>query len=146
MSVGSAATAGQKRPAPMVDPEPGTAPEPAMSTTCKSGARPVDIPYNPNTTYKHDGRQSSGHWVGSPDRFLPFEEARSLMLQQNLTSTADWQVRCLQPLPYTTWPLPAGHHALHEMLQGAGQGCTAATQGPQDCKPSTLNFHILPLV
>ena len=26
--------------------------------------------------------------------------------------------------------------------QGAGQGCPVAPQGPQDCKPSTLNFHI----
>ena len=31
-------------------------------------------------------------------------------------------------------------------LQGSGQGCPAAPAGPQDCKPSTLNFHILPLV
>ena len=30
--------------------------------------------------------------------------------------------------------------------QGSGQGCPAAPQGLQDCKPSTLNFHILPLV
>ena len=28
--------------------------------------------------------------------------------------------------------------------QGLGQGGPAAPQGPQDCKPSTLNFHILP--
>ena len=26
------------------------------------------------------------------------------------------------------------------------QACPAAPQGPQDCKSSTLNFHILPLV
>ena len=30
--------------------------------------------------------------------------------------------------------------------QGSGQGCPAHPQGPQDCKPSTLNFHVLPLV
>ena len=32
------------------------------------------------------------------------------------------------------------------VFQGSGKGCPAAPQGPQDCKPSTLNFHILPLV
>ena len=31
-------------------------------------------------------------------------------------------------------------------VQGSGQGCPAAPQGPHDCKPSTLNFPILPLV
>ena len=35
---------------------------------------------------------------------------------------------------------------LSPSTQGSGQGCPAAPQGPQDCKPSTLNFHILPLV
>ena len=35
---------------------------------------------------------------------------------------------------------------LLRVVQGSGQGCPAAPQGPQDCKPSTLNFHILPLV
>ena len=30
--------------------------------------------------------------------------------------------------------------------QGAGQGCPAAPQGPHDCKPTTLHFHVLPLV
>ena len=34
---------------------------------CQSGARPPDIPYNPNTTYKDKGWKGLGYWLGTGD-------------------------------------------------------------------------------
>ena len=34
-------------------------------TWSNSGARPVNIPANPSRTYKHDGWQGYGHWLGT---------------------------------------------------------------------------------
>ena len=39
-----------------------------------SGARPANVPTNPARTYKHDGWQGCGHWLGTsnlPARLLP---------------------------------------------------------------------------
>ena len=44
----------------------------------KSDARPANIPSNPEATYKHDGWQGYGHWLGAgavahtDQKFLPF--------------------------------------------------------------------------
>ena len=32
---------------------------------CKNGMRPPNVPSNPNRTYKHDGWQGWGHWLGT---------------------------------------------------------------------------------
>ena len=32
---------------------------------CKTGARPANIPSNPQRTYKHEGWQGYGHWLGT---------------------------------------------------------------------------------
>ena len=34
-------------------------------TWCKSGARPFNVPTTPDRTYKHDGWQGYGYWLGS---------------------------------------------------------------------------------
>ena len=52
----------------------------------------------------------------------------------------------LSVAPYQPTPGPVHGTLQDSNQQGSGQGCPAAPQGPQDCKPSTLNFHILPLV
>ena len=31
----------------------------------KTGARPANMPSSPDKTYKHDGWQSYGHWLGT---------------------------------------------------------------------------------
>ena len=32
---------------------------------CKTGARPANIPSHPDATYKHEGWQGYGHWLGT---------------------------------------------------------------------------------
>ena len=32
---------------------------------CKEGMRPPNVPSNPQQTYKHDGWQGWGHWLGT---------------------------------------------------------------------------------
>ena len=47
----------------------------------KSGGREANIPSTPERTYKHDGWQGYGHWLGTGNlaggtlAFLPFKEA-----------------------------------------------------------------------
>ena len=47
----------------------------------KSGGREANIPSAPHTSYKHDGWQGHGHWLGTGNvaskdkQFLPFKKA-----------------------------------------------------------------------
>jgi hypothetical protein len=59
----------------------------------KTSARPANIPSNPQRTYKHEGWQGYGHWLGTGNvahkdqQFLPFKKAllraRSLKLKSH---------------------------------------------------------------
>ena len=49
---------------------------------CKSGVREANMPSRPDRTYKHDGWQGYGHWLGTgnvaggqKEGFLPFKKA-----------------------------------------------------------------------
>ena len=50
---------------------------------CKNGLRPPNVPSTPDRTYKHDGWQGWGHWLGTDnvpgslanEMILPFDEA-----------------------------------------------------------------------
>ena len=67
---------------------------------CKSGEKPDDIPYAPNTVYKNDGWVSFGDWVGTGriadqyKEFRPFEDARKFVCSLNLKSDAEWKQYC----------------------------------------------------
>lgn len=64
----------------------------------KSGARPGNLPGNPNKSYKECGWTTWADWLGAPiDRayrghkaFLGFEPARALVRRLELTSSAEW--------------------------------------------------------
>ena len=80
---------------------------------CKSGKRPANIPFNPHTTYKHDGWQGHGHWLGTgrvapKDRkFLPFKKvllyARDLKLKSQ-TEWKDWAKTGVRPANMPSCP------------------------------------------
>ena len=64
----------------------------------KSGARPANIPSNPNQAYKHEGWghsegwQGWGHWLGIVDAaFLPFKKALLYARSLNLKTQAAWR-------------------------------------------------------
>ena len=64
---------------------------------CKTTAGPANVPSRPETTYKHDGWQGWGHWLGTGNagvkkdhQFLPFKEALLHARSLNLKSQAEW--------------------------------------------------------
>ena len=63
----------------------------------KSGARSANIPGHPQTSYRHDGWQGMGHWLGtgtvahSNRAFLPFEEALVFVRSLGLKSRQEWR-------------------------------------------------------
>ena len=63
----------------------------------KSGAKPDDIPSNPNLIYKDTGWMGYGDWLGtgkvsSHNRtYRPFEEARNFVHQFYFENQKDWQ-------------------------------------------------------
>ena len=63
----------------------------------KCGERPVNIPSNPHTTYKYEGWQGYGHWLGTGNAapksqlFLPFAKALLYARSLRLTTQVGWQ-------------------------------------------------------
>ena len=83
----------------------------------KSGGREANIPTHPERSYKHDGWQSYGHWLGTGNlagrklAFLPFKKAllyaRTLMLKSK-KEWEDWARTGVRPAnvpshPHTTY-------------------------------------------
>jgi superfamily II DNA or RNA helicase len=68
-------------------------------------ALPVDIPANPNQTYRDKGWKGMGDWLGTGTIaphlrvFLPFEEARAFVHSLKLKSSKDWRKFCKDQLP-----------------------------------------------
>jgi hypothetical protein len=64
---------------------------------CKSGDKPVDIPYNPGTIYSEDGWKDLGDWLGTGTvanryrRFRSLKEAREYVHALGLTSASKWR-------------------------------------------------------
>ena len=65
---------------------------------CASGVRPACVPSHPNRTYKGDGWQGWGHWLGTGNLgtkpFLPFDEALAVAQPLRLASQKEWQLWC----------------------------------------------------
>ena len=63
----------------------------------KTGVRPAKIPTSPSRTYKHDGWQGYGHWLGTGNvvggklDFLPFKKALVYARTLKLKSVKEWQ-------------------------------------------------------
>ena len=64
---------------------------------CKSGARPANVPSRPDVTYKHDGWQGYGHWLGTDavapkdHQFQPFYKALLYARSRKLKSNKEWR-------------------------------------------------------
>jgi 3-mercaptopyruvate sulfurtransferase SseA len=67
---------------------------------CKAGNLPLDIPTNPQRTYKNKGWESWGDWLGTGRiahcnrASKSFEEARNFAHSLNLKSGKEWRVYC----------------------------------------------------
>ncbi len=80
---------------------------------CKSGAKPENIPGDPNETYKSKGWIGIGDWLGTGavatfDRdYLSFEEARAFVHNLNLKNREAWRNYCksgLKPIDIPAKP------------------------------------------
>ena len=67
---------------------------------CKSGQKPDDIPAAPQSSYKQDGWEGWGDWLGSSNvayqlrEYKPFEEAREFVHKLKLKSQKEWIDYC----------------------------------------------------
>ena len=67
---------------------------------CTSGAKPLEIPSNPNTTYKNKGWIDFNDWLGSNKKstkniiWMPFDKARNFVHKLNLKSEKEWKLYC----------------------------------------------------
>ena len=63
---------------------------------CKSGKKPNDIPWSPSRSYKNEGWQGWGDWLGTYNiakmnmKFRPFNEARDYARSLNLPGKEYW--------------------------------------------------------
>ena len=63
----------------------------------RTGVRPANMPSHPNSTYKHDGWQGFGHWLGTGAvaykdiQFLPFKKALLYARSLNLKGVKEWE-------------------------------------------------------
>ena len=63
---------------------------------CKEGTRPPNVPADPSDTYKHDGWQGWGHWLGTGNQataaqqFLPFDAALAVAQSLGLANNQEW--------------------------------------------------------
>jgi len=64
---------------------------------CKSGDRPIDIPSNPNRTYRNDGWKGMGDFLGTNriatrnKEYRSFKEARKFARSLRLKSSSEWK-------------------------------------------------------
>ena len=69
----------------------------AWQTWSSSGARPTNVPSSPHVTYKDDGWQGWGYWLGTGNvrhakkDFLPFAKAREYAVSLGLAGSSAWQ-------------------------------------------------------
>ena len=67
---------------------------------CKSGVRPANFPSCPHQTYKHEGWQGWGHWLGTGNvdskdqQFLPFKKALLRARSLKLKNKIEWKTWC----------------------------------------------------
>ena len=96
------------------------------------GVRPTNIPSSPNETYKHDGWQGYGHWLGTGNvgggngqgqKFLPFKQALVYARSLKLTAKTEWtgvKPANMPSSPHSTYT--------HEGWQGYGHWLGAGHQ------------------
>ena len=75
----------------------GLASRTAWQVWCRENARPQNVPYHPNLTYKNAGWKEWGHWLGTgytrappKSQLLPFGEALEVAQSLGLASEQEW--------------------------------------------------------
>lgn len=99
-----------------------------------SELKPNDIPYNPDEVYK--AWNGWKHWLGSYEKteFLPYKEARKLVHEKNLKTTAEWKKWCnWNPNDFGLKPpeIPASPHIYYKDSGWIGYNDWLGTENPR---------------
>ena len=119
---------------------------------CKGKARPGNIPSAPNATYKHDGWQGCGHWLGNGNvgvfkdhTFLPFKNALLYACSTKLKDVTDWEAWSKSR---PTYPLTHAKSTSTMGGKGTGTGWAQATlacpQTSNSCRSRRHYFVLAP--
>ena len=107
----------------------------------KSGVRPVNMPSNPHRTYKHNGWQGYGHWLGTDNvgggqrqEFLPFKDALLNARSLKLKNQNEWHAWCKSGVREANMPSNPHTTYTHDGWQGYGHWLGTGTVAPKDQK------------
>ena len=104
----------------------------------KSGARPTNLPCQPDKIYKCRGWQGWGHWLGTGNAckkaFLPFEEALAVTRSLGLASHKAWCAWCKKGLRPAN--LPSNAHTVYKDAGWRGWGHWLGTGGTPPPPPT----------
>ena len=123
---------------------------------CKSEAREANIPSTPDRTYKHDGWQGYGHWLGTGNlvggklAFLPFKKALLYARKLKLKSKKEWQDWAKNGVRPANIPSAPDQIYKVDGWQGYGHWLGTGNVAPQDkqflpFKKALLYAHTLKL-
>ena len=105
----------------------------------KTGVRPANIPFRPDQTYKHDGWQGYGHWLGTGNlvggrklAFLPFKKALLFARSLKLTCNTEWLAWCNSGKRPANIPATPEQVYKHNGWQGYGHWLGTGNVAPRD--------------
>ena len=112
----------------------------------KEGMRPANVPCNPDRTYKHDGWQGWGHWLGTGNvqagtqQFLPFEEALTVAQSLGLANGKEWKAWCKNGMHPLNVPAHPEDIYKHDGWQGWGHWLGNGNRDVYKCTKAFLPF------
>ena len=104
----------------------------------KSGERPGYIPSDPQATYKHEGWQGYGHWLGTgtvapkDHQFMPFKKALVYVRSLKLKAKSEWEAWCKSGVWEANIPSHPQQTYKHDGWQGYGHWLGTGTVAPKD--------------
>ena len=115
----------------------------------KTGVRPANIPSNPDRTYKHDGWQGYGHWLGTGKlvggklTFLPFQKALLYARTLKLKSKKEWHDWAKTGVRPANTPFCPDEIYKHDGWQGYGHWLGTGNVAPKDHQFLPFNKALL---
>ena len=106
---------------------------------CKTDERPANMPSHPDVSYKHEGWQGYGHWLGTGNagvkkdqQFLPFKEALLHARSWKLESKSEWEAWAKSGARPANIPSAPNQVYTHDGWQGYGHWLGTGKVVPND--------------
>ena len=105
----------------------------------KTGVRPANMPSRPDETYKHDGWQNYGHWLGTGNvgvrkdqQFLPFKKALLYARTLKMKDVQEWKDWAKTGVRSANMPSTPDKIYKHDGWQGCGHWLGTGNAAPKD--------------